>query len=96
MAMPQNPADTLPHLVQLVGKLVETNARVMEAMASAFGQVRPAALAPVVVERPVESKSEENPFVANMVQAFLQQYMAQKFSGAAPVATAPTPTGAQS
>jgi hypothetical protein len=96
MAMPQNPADTLPHLVQLVGKLVETNARVMEAMASAFGQVRPAALTPVVVERPAESKSEENPFVANMVQAFLQQYMAQKFSGAGPVAAAPAPTGAQS
>jgi hypothetical protein len=90
-----NPVDALPHLIQLVGKLVETNARVMEAMASAFGHVKPAAAPPqtVVVERPAESKSEDNPFVTNMVQAFLQQFMAQKLGGAASAATAPN--GAQ-
>ncbi len=36
----QKPADT-QQLMQLVAELVKTNARVMEAMASAFGQVRP-------------------------------------------------------
>ena len=96
-AAPTTSADALPHLIQLVGKLVETNARVMEAMASAFGQVKPAS-APqtVVVDRPAESKSEDNPFVANVVQSFLQQFMAQKLGGFAAPAPASTPNGGQS
>lgn len=94
-APPQtNPTEALPHLIQLVGKLVETNARVMEAMASAFGQVRPArTLEPVIVERAAEAKAEENPFVANLVQSFLQQYMATKMAGAMPTAAAPATNG---
>lgn len=93
-----NPTDALPHLIQLVGKLVETNARVMEAMASAFGQVKPArAIEPVIVERAPEAKPEENAFVANLVQSFLQQYMASKvMMGTTPAPSAPAPNGVQS
>lgn len=94
---PTASADAVPHLIQLVGKLVETNARVMEAMASAFGQVKPASTPQtVVVERPVEPKTEDNPFVANVVQSFLQQFMAQKLGGFAAPAPASTPNGGQS
>lgn len=96
-AAPSTSPDALPHLIQLVGKLVETNARVMEAMASAFGQVKPArAPEAVVVERPAESKTEDNPFVSNVVQAFLQQFMAQKLGGFGMPTPATTPTEVQS
>jgi hypothetical protein len=94
---PATSPDALPHLIQLVGKLVETNARVMEAMASAFGQVKPAgAPQPVTVERPAETKSEENPFVTNMVQTLLQQFIAQKFGGFGAPTPPSTPNEVQS
>src|SRR5262249_39278982 len=96
-ATPMASPDALPHLIPPVGKLVEAKARGMEAEAAAFGQVRPATGSPtVVVERPAEPKSEDNPFVANVVQSFLQQFMAQKLGGFAVPPPASASNGGQS
>ena len=70
---PQNAAEALPHLIQLVGKLVESNARVMETMASAFGQVHPSQ-APVVIERAAPSKNEDDNTLPKVVAALMQQF----------------------
>ncbi len=45
-------ADVVPYLVSLVEKVVDSNARVMEAMASAFGQVRPQRQEPMIAVEP--------------------------------------------
>ena len=42
-------AEVVPYLVSLVEKVVDSNARVMEAMASAFGQVRPLRQEPITI-----------------------------------------------
>jgi hypothetical protein len=52
--------DALPVLVQLVEKLVASNVQVVEAMASAFGPVRPPAPAPIVtMEQPPAAQSAD-------------------------------------
>lgn len=84
--------DAIPQLVQLVARLVDSNARVMEAMASAFGKVHPNQDTPVVIERSAEAKAADSTFLQKMVEGMMMQFMA-KFA-AAPAA-APTP-GAQS
>jgi len=88
-------------LIQLVAQLVETNSRVMQALASAFGQVHPTAPQPIVIPAsapaPAASTASnilDNPFVA----AMLQQFTSNLFKNATPAATAatPSPTPAQS
>jgi hypothetical protein len=61
-APPLNSADALTAALQLVGHLVQSHSKVMEAMASAFGQVQPAHPAdPVVITQPAPSANAGNP-----------------------------------
>jgi hypothetical protein len=55
-----------PQLMQLVAQLVDTNARVMQAMASAFGQVHPVRLAPPIVQQAQPQQPPPDPS-ANML-----------------------------
>jgi hypothetical protein len=85
-------ADALPAALQLIAQLVQSNAKVMEAMASAFGQVQPAAppsSAPVVVTAPSSSEKQQiNPI--EMFQQVMQFFNAGKLS-AAPTNNPPSP-----
>jgi hypothetical protein len=60
-AIAQTPADALPAALQLIAQLVQSNAKVMEAMASAFGQVHPAQPAmPVVIQQQPSADKTNN------------------------------------
>jgi hypothetical protein len=61
-AAPINSADALTAALQLVGHLVQSHSKVMEAMASAFGQVQPAhPTEPVVIAPPAPAANASNP-----------------------------------
>jgi hypothetical protein len=74
-ALPQNAADALPAALQLIGQLVQSNTRVMEALASAFGQVQPSPSQVVVSAPPPAPAKQENPI------AVFQQVMDMLTSG---------------
>lgn len=77
--------------MQLIAQLVDTNSRVMQAMASAFGQVHPTPSQPIVLPAPATPAAErsssfmENPMVKAMAEQFLMAFL--KPSVAAPVTT---------
>jgi len=86
------PTDALPAALQLIAQLVQSNAKVMEAMASAFGQVQPsAAPAPVIVAAPTAPQSEKTqPNFMEMFQQAMQA--ASMFRANVAAATATTPS----
>ena len=57
---PTNPVDVLAMAMQLVDKCVQSNTRVMEAMASAFGKVRPADEPRVIVAPGPDASAQQN------------------------------------
>jgi hypothetical protein len=60
-ATTQTSADALPAALQLIAQLVQSNAKVMEAMASAFGQVHPTQpAAPVVIQQQPSAEKTTN------------------------------------
>ncbi len=75
-ARPKQAAESAPELMRLVAELVESNAQVMRAMASAFGQVQPSR--PFVIERSSEEKSvggesQIGQIVATLLQKFASE-----------------------
>jgi hypothetical protein len=70
-----------PELLQLISQLVDTNSRVMQAMASAFGQVNPMAPQPIVLPTTVAPAPDRSPSLMNnlmnnpMVAAMLEQFL---------------------
>jgi hypothetical protein len=91
----KTPSNQPTELIQLVAQLVETNSRVMQALASAFGQVHPSAPQPIVIPSsapaPAASTASnilDNPFVA----AILQQFTSNLFKSAAPAANGAVPS----
>ena len=80
-------SDVTPQLVQLIAQLVENNTKVMQAMASAFGQVQPAPqIEPVVVPQQAPAQQAfDMSQIMSMVGGALQ-YMKNAGPKAAPVA----------
>jgi hypothetical protein len=62
------PYGTRHEAASLVRHLVEANVRVMEALASAFGQVRPAEVAPVVVSEQATAGKSTQEQIAQLMQ----------------------------
>lgn len=86
------PQADMPQLIQLVAQLVETNSRVMQAMASAFGQVHPAPPPqPVVVPAPSANEGANNSsMIPTLIGAFEMLKMMNAKAATTPTATAPT------
>ena len=79
--------DVTPALVQLIAQLVENNTKVMQAMASAFGQVQPAPMLESVAAT-APPPAAEKPFDMNQMMNMIGgafQYMKNAGPTAAPV-----------
>jgi hypothetical protein len=63
-----------PQLIQLVAQLVDTNSRVMQAMASAFGTVHPSQ-PPLMPIMPSPEPRQSNNEIGQMMLGFIQQIM---------------------
>jgi hypothetical protein len=87
-----------PELLQLISQLVDTNARVMQAMASAFGQVHPSTPQPIVVPPSVVPAVERsswmnNPMVTGMLEQIAMMFLKPNIpTGAMPNTPTPTPS----
>jgi hypothetical protein len=85
---PAETVDPLVRMSQLIAQLVDANCRTMEAMASAFGTVRPAQLqAPIVVEQPAPESTAMRPdqlvqTVATIGKAFADAWKVSQGGGA--------------
>jgi hypothetical protein len=86
-----------PEAMQLIAQLVDTNSRVMQAMASAFGQVHPTPQQPIVLPAPAalpaaeRSSFMDNPMVKAMAEQFLMSFLNPSVAAPASPST-PTPT----
>jgi hypothetical protein len=89
--LPKNASS--PELLQLISQLVDTDSRVMQAMASAFGQVNPTAPQPIVLPAAPAPAAAPSPSWMNnpMVAAALEQILMTvlKPSVATPATTMP-------
>jgi len=82
---PQTAAEALPIAMQLIDKLVQSNTRAMEAMASAFGQVHPAPTQVVMSSAPPPAPApppkQENPLA--VFQQVMEMFSTKKPDAAA-------------
>jgi hypothetical protein len=90
---PRDTVEALPELVRLVAQLVKSNAQVMKAMASAFGQVQPPAPQPVVIEHNRGEKSQGESQLGQIIAMLVQKFAGDMTS--APPAS-PPPSGVAS
>jgi hypothetical protein len=85
-SLPKNSAEALPEMMRLVGQLVESNAQVMKAMASAFGQVQPSH--PIIMEGPSKEPSAGESQLGTLITMLMQKFAGEKAApSAAPAAS---------
>jgi hypothetical protein len=75
-SLPKNTAEALPELMRLVGQLVDSNAQVMKAMASAFGQVLPSH--PIIMEGPSKEPSAGESQLGTLITMLMQKFAGDK------------------
>ena len=74
-AVPPAEGDTVGKLTVLVERCIDANVRTLEALASAFGTVRPLPPAPIVVEQPAAAPVTEAPGGSMKPEQIMQMVM---------------------